>query len=176
VMRAAKGIAVQAGGSMSFGPNALSYGNPVSYSAGGLPYLAPWQVAAAGGGATDFVAGFMDRFTAVIFEQFQFDAQYALAERYLLAMQDPAYGWRAPDAGNASGAPPDAASGQPAGSTSSGGTFAPNRAAGQSRGDASGAGAERGGSGREDVVEAPVLLHRSLNRDGIVVEGAICAR
>ena len=68
VLRAAKGIAVDAGGAMNFGPQAQSYGNPVSYLTSGIPYVTPWQAVAAAG-VTDFVATFLDKFNVALAQQ-----------------------------------------------------------------------------------------------------------
>ena len=65
-LRAAKGIAVAAGGTMTFGPEAFSFGNPVSYMVNGSTYLAPWQAASLSGGANDFVVSFLDKFAEAI--------------------------------------------------------------------------------------------------------------
>jgi filamentous hemagglutinin family protein len=75
-LNAALAIDVSAGGVVTFGPGALSVGNPVSYQVNGTPYLPPWVAATLSGGATDFVVTFLDQFQAVL------DAQ-------VLAMDDP---------------------------------------------------------------------------------------
>jgi len=53
-------------GSLLFGPSAFSVGNPVSYAANGVSYTPPWVAATLSGGATDYVATFLDQFQAAI--------------------------------------------------------------------------------------------------------------
>jgi hypothetical protein len=76
-LSAALAIDVAAGGSLTFGPSALSVGNPVSYAANGAPYVPPWIASTVSGGANSFVATFLDQF------------QTALDAQQVLAVDDP---------------------------------------------------------------------------------------
>jgi hypothetical protein len=69
-LKAALAIDVKAS-AVTFGPSALSIGNPVSYAVNGAPYLPPWIASTVSGGANDFVATFLDKFQAAM------DAQVA---------------------------------------------------------------------------------------------------
>jgi hypothetical protein len=68
-LSAALAIDVAAGGVVTFGPNATSVGNPVSYEVNGTPYVPPWIAATVSGGATDFVVTFLDKFQAALVAQ-----------------------------------------------------------------------------------------------------------
>jgi hypothetical protein len=71
-LSAALAIGVSAGGTLSFGPSAVSIGNPVSYAVNGAPYVPPWIAATVSGGANSFVATFLDQFQTAL------DAQQVL--------------------------------------------------------------------------------------------------
>ena len=63
-LMAALAINVSAGGSMTFGPNAMSTGNPVNYYINGQPLTPPWLVSApvTGTVGSDFVVSFLSEF------------------------------------------------------------------------------------------------------------------
>jgi hypothetical protein len=71
-LNAALAIDVAAGGGVTFGPSALSVGNPVSYAVNGAPYVPPWIASTVSGGANSFVATFLDQFQTAL------DAQQVL--------------------------------------------------------------------------------------------------
>ena len=68
-------------GSLGFGPNAFSSGNPVSYSQGGTAYTPPWVSATLSGGVSDFVLAFSDSFAAAVGEQQVATADDPLAQK-----------------------------------------------------------------------------------------------
>jgi filamentous hemagglutinin family protein len=61
-LTAALAINVSAGGSMTFGPFAMSTGNPVNYYINGQPLAPPWLAAALGAATSDFVVSFLSEF------------------------------------------------------------------------------------------------------------------
>lgn len=69
VLRAAQGVTVSAGGQLTFGVGAFSYGNPITYLSNGLTVLPPWEGAALTGGPSSFVVSFLDQFQAVVDQQ-----------------------------------------------------------------------------------------------------------
>ena len=66
LVRGALGVNARAGGSMTFGPNAYTVGNPVSYTAGGAPVYAPGS---SGTTSTSFFDEFLDKFEAALATQ-----------------------------------------------------------------------------------------------------------
>lgn len=73
-LSAALAINVSAGGSLTFGPGAISVGNPVTYAVNGVPYVPPWIASTLSGGSNDYVVSFLDQFQAVL------DAQAVVAD------------------------------------------------------------------------------------------------
>lgn len=67
-VRGAQGVSASAGGEMTFGPNALTFGNPVSFTANGIPVIAP-GTAPQGSAPIDFVSTFMDKFDQALVAQ-----------------------------------------------------------------------------------------------------------
>ena len=61
-LTAALAINVSAGGSMTFGPFAMSTGNPVNYYINGQPLAPPWLAAALGASTGDVVVTFLSEF------------------------------------------------------------------------------------------------------------------
>ena len=61
-LTAALAINVSAGGTMTFGPFAISTGNPVNYYINGQPLAPPWLAAAFGATTGDFVVSFISEF------------------------------------------------------------------------------------------------------------------
>lgn len=66
---AAQGVSATAGGEMTFGPQALTSGNPVSYSANGVTVIAPGTNTSQGSAPVDFVATFMSKFEDAVAAQ-----------------------------------------------------------------------------------------------------------
>jgi hypothetical protein len=67
---AAQGISVSAGGTLTLGPAATSFGNPVSYSSHGAPAAAPpGSQASSGSAPTDYVAVFLTQFENTVVSQ-----------------------------------------------------------------------------------------------------------
>ena len=67
---AAQGISVSAGGTVTLGSNATSFGNPVSYSSQGTPVAAPLGSQTSSGSApTDYVAVFLTQFESAVVSQ-----------------------------------------------------------------------------------------------------------
>jgi hypothetical protein len=67
---AALGISASAGGSITLGPLASSYGNPVSYERNGVPVAAPpGSQTVSGSAPTDYVAAFLTEFHSAVVPQ-----------------------------------------------------------------------------------------------------------
>ena len=81
-LTAALGINVSAGGTMTFGPFAMSTGHPVNYFIGGVPLAPPWVVSAISAATGDFVTDFSNQFqNALIVQTFDSDDPLALYKR-----------------------------------------------------------------------------------------------
>jgi hypothetical protein len=66
LVRGALGVNARAGGSMTFGPNGYTVGNPVSYTAGGALVYAPGS---SGTTSISFLDEFLDKFEAALATQ-----------------------------------------------------------------------------------------------------------
>ena len=67
---AARGISVSAGGTLTLGPNATSFGNPMSYTSQGAPVAAPpGSQTLSGSAPSDFVAAFLTQFESAVVSQ-----------------------------------------------------------------------------------------------------------
>ena len=67
---AALGISVSAGGTLTLGPNATSFGNPMSYTSQGAPVAAPpGSQTLSGSAPSDFVAAFLTQFESAVVSQ-----------------------------------------------------------------------------------------------------------
>jgi hypothetical protein len=67
---AARGISVSAGGTLTLGPTATSFGNPMSYSSQGAPVAAPpGSQTLSGSAPSDFVAAFLTQFESAVVSQ-----------------------------------------------------------------------------------------------------------
>jgi hypothetical protein len=66
VVSAALGISVTAGGTVTLGPAARSFGNPVNYSSNGIPVAAPPGLQTGGGAATAPSVIFSNQFESVV--------------------------------------------------------------------------------------------------------------
>ena len=81
-LTAALGINVSAGGTMTFGPFAMSTGHPVNYFIGGVPLAPPWVVSAISAATGDFVTDFSNQFqNTLIVQTFDSDDPLALYKR-----------------------------------------------------------------------------------------------
>ena len=79
-LTAALAINVSAGGTMTFGPFAMSTGHPVNYFVGGVPLAPPWIVSTLGAATNDFVASFASQFQDALASQ-AFDSGDPLGQR-----------------------------------------------------------------------------------------------
>ncbi|MCX7246219.1 MAG: hypothetical protein NTX31_00845, partial [Burkholderiales bacterium] len=67
---AAQGISVSAGGTLTLGPTATSFGNPLSYSSQGSPVAAPpGSQTTSGSAPADYVAAFLTQFEKAVVSQ-----------------------------------------------------------------------------------------------------------
>lgn len=67
---AAQGISVSAGGTLTLGPTATSFGKPMSYSSQGSPVAAPpGSQTSSGSAPVDFVAAFLTQFENAVVSQ-----------------------------------------------------------------------------------------------------------